>query len=76
MFCNRTSMNKINKIQERCLRLTLKDYNTNFNEILVFTNEISTHKHCINFLMIEVYKFLNGLSPDIIDEVFSIQRYA
>ena len=76
MFCNRTSMNKINKIQERCLRLTLNDYTTNFNELLVFTNEISTHQRCINFLMIEVYKFLNGLSPDIMNEVFSLQRFA
>ena len=28
MFCNRTSMNKINRIQERCLRLVLNDYTT------------------------------------------------
>ena len=74
MFCNRTSMNKINKIQERCLRLISNDYTTRPNDLLLFSNEISTHQRCINFLMVEVYKFLNGLSPDIMNEVFSVQR--
>ena len=74
MFCNRTSMNKINRIQERCLRLILNDYTTESSDLFLFSNEISTHQRCINFLMVEVYKFLNGLSPDIMNEVFSVQR--
>ena len=74
MFCNRTSMNKINKIQERTLRLTLNNYSDNFNDLLLISNEMSTHQRCINFLLVEVYKFLNGFSPDIMNEIFSIQR--
>ena len=42
MFCNRTSMNKINKIQERTLRLTLNNYSDNFNDLLLISNEMST----------------------------------
>ena len=67
-------MNKINKIQERTLRLTLNNYSDNFNDLLLISNEMSTHQRCINFLLVEVYKFLNGFSPDIMNKIFSIQR--
>ena len=76
MFCNRTSMQKINRIQERCLRLSQNDYTTNTNDLFVYTNEISTHQRCINFLLVEVYKVLNGLSPDIMKDVFLVQNYS
>ena len=62
MFFNRTSMNKINKIQERTLRLTLNNYSDNFNDLLLISDEMSTHQRCINLLLVEVYKFLNGFS--------------
>ena len=41
MFCWRTSMNKLNKIHEKCLRLVINDYDSNFNELLESFNELS-----------------------------------
>ena len=34
------------------------------------TNESTIHIRNLKFLLAEVYKFLNGLSPPIMDEVF------
>ena len=60
MFCNRKSMKKVNKIQERYLRLMTNNYELSYEELLDLTNEISPHQRWLNSLMTEVYKCLNG----------------
>ena len=61
-FCSRTSMNKLNNIHEKCLRLIKNDYDSNISELLESSHELSMNKTCINYLMIEVYKYFHGLS--------------
>ena len=39
------------------------------------TNEISPHQRCLNSLMTEVYKYLNELSPDIMNDTFVVSKY-
>mgnify|MGYP001792265277 CR=1 FL=1 len=74
MLCSHHSMNKINKIQERTLRLLYNSYDTTFDELLLISGEVSTHMRCIWFLLAEIYKFINGLSPPIMNEVFTIRE--
>ena len=52
-------------IYENSIRFVTYDYNSNFNELLESSHEISIHKTCINYLMIEVYKYLHELSPQL-----------
>ena len=73
-FCSRTSMNKLNNIHEKCLCLVTKDYDSKFNELLESSHELSIHKTCINNLMIEVYKHLHGLSPELMTDIFTLQK--
>ena len=40
------------------------------SELLEMANESTIHIRNLNFLLTEVYKFFNGLSPTIINEVF------
>ena len=35
---------------------------------------IQIHKISINYLMIEIYKHLHGLSPKLITEIFTLQK--
>ena len=44
MFCNRKSMNKVNKIQERHLRLMANNYEISYDELPDLTTEISPHQ--------------------------------
>ena len=37
-------------------------------------NEKTIHQQCIDCLLIEVYKFLNGYSPDIMNDVFHLRQ--
>ena len=74
MFWSRTSMNKLNNIHENCLCLVTNDYDSNFNKLLESFHELSIHKTCINYLMIEVYKYLHGLSPDLMTDIFTLRK--
>ena len=72
MFCYRRIMHKMNKIHKRSLRLLLKNYKGGFQDLLRYSDDIiSIHQRCINYLLTEVYKYIHGLSPEIMNEVFS-----
>ena len=49
-------------------------YKLSYKEHLDLTNRTSPHQLCLNSLMTEVYKCLNGFSPDIID-VLAVSKY-
>ena len=71
MFCYRRIMHKMNKIHERSLRLLLKNYKDDFQDLLRSSGDASIHQRCINSLLAEVYKYIHVLSPEITNEVFS-----
>ena len=70
MFCYRRIMHKMNKILGRSLHLFLKNYKDDFQDLLRSSGDISIHQRAINSLLNEVYKYIHGLSPEIINEVF------
>ena len=74
MFCSRVQNSKINSIHERSLRTIYKDYKNSYSDILDLHGEKSIHQYNIQYLMIEVYKFLNGLSPPIMEQIFNIRE--
>ena len=67
-------MKKVNKTQERYLLLMTNTYELTSEELLDLIKEISLHQRYLNFLMTEVEKCLNGLSPDIMDDVLTVQN--
>ena len=71
MFCYSEIMHKMNKIHEWYSRLLLKNYKDGFQELLRSSGDISIHQRCINCLSTEVYKYIYGLPPEIMNEVFS-----
>ena len=62
--------NKINRIHERALRYVYFDYSSSFKELLERDNSFTIHHKNVQSLAIEIYKFVNGLSPDIMSKVF------
>ena len=70
MFCSRQSNSLINKIHERALSIVSEDYTSPFETLLVFNNQSTIHQKNLQLLMIEVYKYLHGLSPPIINDMF------
>ena len=70
MFCYREIMHKMNKIHEWSLHLLLKNYKDDFQDLLRSSGDISIHQRCINSLLTKLYKYIYGLYPEIMNEVF------
>lgn len=74
MFCGKVANNRINRIHERCLRIIQDDINGSYDEPLSLCNVKNIHIINLQNLMKEVYKFLNGLSPLYMNEIFSVRE--
>ena len=74
MFHNRSLNNKINRLHERCLRIIYNDKHSNFEELLVKDNFVSTHHNNIPTLAMEMYKVANGMSPEIMNDMFKLRE--
>ena len=70
MFHSRKLNNKTNKLHERCLRIVYSDNTSSFEEFLETDNSVSVHHRNIQVLATELYKTVNGLSSEIMKEVF------
>ena len=68
MFCGRTRNNRINKLQERALRILYKDGQSIFQHLLNKDKSITIHARNIQLLATEMYKAKNGNSPCSLSE--------
>ena len=75
MLFNRKSMKKVNEIQEGCLRLMTNHYELSYEGLRNLIDAISSHQRYLISLMTEVYKCLNGLSPDIVNDVLAVSKH-
>ena len=73
-FCSRSLNNLINRIHERALRLIYNDHVSTFQDILEITKEKKIHQNNLECLAKEIYKFLNDLSPSIMNGGFMIRN--
>ena len=71
MFCSKKLTKKINAVHERSLRIIRNDYESIYPLLLEEAHQITFHQLCINSLMTEVYKYLNGQSPEIMNDISS-----
>ena len=70
---SRTLKNKINHIHERALTV-YSDYNPYLYELLDKDDTFTIHQKNVQNLAIEIYKYLHGLSPAILSEVFKVSE--
>ena len=74
MHHNRTLNNKINKLRERALRIVYKNQNASFQDLLDKDNSVTIHDRNIQKLATEMYKMKNDLSPNIMKDIFTLNK--
>ena len=70
MFHSRKLNERINHIHERALRIVYKDFNSSFQELLTEDNSLNIHHRNLQKLVTEIFKVKNGLSPELMNDVF------
>ena len=70
MFHSRQLNKKINKIQERALRIIYKDTESTYSELLEKDCAVTIHTKNLQLLMTEIYKTRNDLNPSFMQEIF------
>ena len=71
---NKLIMSSFIKSQFSYCPLITNKYDSNFNELLESSHELSIHKPCIIYLMIKVFKYLHGHSSELMTDVFTLRR--
>ena len=72
MLHSRKLNQRINNIHERALRIVYKDTRSSFANLLAKDESFTIHERNIQTLGIEMYKVAYGLSPKIMNLVFSL----
>ena len=71
IFHDRTLNKRINRMQERALRIAYRDRTSNFTELLLKDNAVTVHQRNLLVLDTEVYKVRMSITPQLIKELFS-----
>ena len=74
MFHSKKLNNKINKLHERCLRIVYNNNTSSHEESIETDNSVSVHFRNVQALALELYKIVNGFSPDIMKDVLGIRE--
>ena len=70
MFYDRTLDHRINRVQERALRIAYKDYRSDFGLLLEQTKSVPIHVRNLQLLMTEMYKTKSDLNPPFMKDIF------
>ena len=74
MFCNKTSLKKINKLHHRILKVIYGLYDLTFQELLEIDGGLTIHQRHLQFLAAEVFKSINNLNPIFMTSFFQIRQ--
>ena len=69
MFHSRKVNHKINRIQERALRIVYKDYDLDFDELLTKDSSVTIHQRNLQLLATEIFKTVNALNPSFMKDI-------
>ena len=73
-YLSSKSLKKIEKIQERTLRILYNDSTSDYNQLLNKSSKASMEVKFLRKLALEIFKTLNNLNPEYMKEVLHIDR--
>ena len=69
-YLSSKSLKKIEKIQERTLRILYNDSTSDYNQLLNKSSKASMEVKRLRKLALEIFKTLNNLNPEYMKEIF------
>ena len=74
MFHSRSLNNKIYRLHERYLLIIYNDKRSTYEELLGKDNSVLVHHNNIHEIATEMYKVVNGITPEITNGVFKLRE--
>ena len=74
-FFNKESTDKIEKIQERCLKLLYTNTTKTYDDLVVKTLQPSMEIKRLRTLATEIFKSLNDMNPNYMEEIFYLSLH-
>ena len=71
MFHDRKNNNRINKIQERALKLIYKEDASSFTDLLKRDSSVTIHERNLQVLATEIYKVENNIGPVMMNAILA-----
>ena len=75
-FSSCESIRKIEKIQKRCLRIILNDYESDYETLLCNSNKPTMEIQRLRTLAVEIFKTLNEINPPYMKNIFTPKENA
>lgn len=75
MFHSREINNKINRVQERALRILYNNEHSSFDELLKRDEGFTVHERNIQILLTEMFKAKNKMEPHLLQGIFEASTY-
>ena len=76
IFCGKKNCAKLEKLQERALRIVFNDGHASYETLCESANILPLNVYRVRFLGIEVYKCVNGLNPKYLNDMLVIRPNA
>ena len=74
MCHSRGLSNRINNLHERALRIVHQDKKSDFETLLKNDKSVTIHMRNLHYLVTEIYKDKNNISPEIMRDIFHFQE--
>ena len=72
MLCVKCNLRKIEKLQERALRIVYQNSKLDCGSLIGKSGQSSLRMNMIRVLSIEIYKCVKGINPDYLNETFAL----
>ncbi len=69
-MCSTSDTKKVEKVQERALCFIYRKFESDYKSLLNLAERCSLYMDRLRTIITEVYKAINGMSPDVLQNVF------
>ena len=73
-FCNKSDTFKLEKIQEKALRVITKDFKSSYHSLLSKCNKSSLYVARIRKMQETIFKIINGMCPTYLSNIVNVKK--
>ena len=71
MFCSKTDMQRVEKVQYKTLQVVYNNYMATYDELLALDNKLKIHQRHLQFVAFEIHKSKNKLNPSFMWKTYN-----